>query len=843
VKAVVMAGGEGTRLRPLTSSQPKPMVPIVGKPCIEHVLELLRRHDLREVIVTLAFMPQAIRTYFGDGEALEMELEYSVEELPLGTAGSVRLAGERLDDTFLVISGDAVCDVDLGALVASHRSAGAAVTLGLKSVADPLEYGIVVTGDEGRVERFHEKPSWGQVFTDTINTGIYVVEPEVLSHVPAGRPFDFSQDLFPLLLETGVPLHGHVLDGYWHDIGTLAELRTANFDALDGRVRLEIPGLRLPGNVWVAEDAALRDLEPVGGPAFVGPNCRIAEPGSIGPYTVLSGGVVLGPGAQVSHSVLGARVHVGRGALVEGAIVGNDADLGDHTRIHEDVAIGDQVTIGAEATVFPGVRVYPFKRIDSGSQIHESVVWESRGTASVFGRDGVLGRVDVDLTPELAVRIASALGTALPAGSRVVASRDASDACRMIERAIIAGLSSTGVDVADLRVSPSAVTRHVLKTQALAAGVHVGRAGNDPERLQVRVFEPPGIQMGDRLRKLVERQFSRQELRRAAAPDVGATTYPARVRESYAQDLLDGIDAERVRERGFRVAIDFGHSAASFTLPLVLGPLGVDAIGLHGFLADAPDLPELGTDDVRRIVTAVGADLGVVVDRAAERLRLVDERGEEIPPELGLLLVVRLLALAGRDGVVAVPVTASSLVDSVAEGSGIVVRRTAHSIAALTAAAAESGVLCAAAPTGGFVFPDVVAGYDAVGALCKLLELLAILDRPLSAVVAELPRPTLVTDSAPCPLGRKGGVMRVLGEQLADRRLELLDGVKAYDHRGSVQAIPDQIEPVIHVFAEGRTRVESLALAREVLATIDAALEAGRQGGADGRRTSDQVST
>jgi mannose-1-phosphate guanylyltransferase/phosphomannomutase len=349
--------------------------------------------------------------------------------------------------------------------------------------------------------------------------------------------------------------------------------------------------------------------------------------------------------------------------------------------------------------------------------------------------------------------------------------------------------------------------------------------------------------MGDRLRKLVERQFSRQELRRAAAPDVGATTYPARVRESYAQDLLDGIDAERVRERGFRVAIDFGHSAASFTLPLVLGPLGVDAIGLHGFLADAPDLPELGTDDVRRIVTAVGADLGVVVDRAAERLRLVDERGEEIPPELGLLLVVRLLALAGRDGVVAVPVTASSLVDSVAEGSGIVVRRTAHSIAALTAAAAESGVLCAAAPTGGFVFPDVVAGYDAVGALCKLLELLAILDRPLSAVVAELPRPTLVTDSAPCPLGRKGGVMRVLGEQLADRRLELLDGVKAYDHRGSVQAIPDQIEPVIHVFAEGRTRVESLALAREVLATIDAALEAGRQGGADGRRTSDQVST
>ena len=200
MKAVVMAGGEGTRLRPLTSNQPKPMVPIVGKPCMEHIIELLKQHGFEEVIVTVAFLPQAIRSYFGDGESLGLEMDYSVEEQPLGTAGSVGLAKERLTDTFLVISGDALCDVDLTALIETHRAKGAAVTIGLKSVDNPLEFGIVVTDDDGRVERFLEKPSWGQVFSDTINTGIYVLEPEVLRHIPDDRPYDFSKELFPHLL-------------------------------------------------------------------------------------------------------------------------------------------------------------------------------------------------------------------------------------------------------------------------------------------------------------------------------------------------------------------------------------------------------------------------------------------------------------------------------------------------------------------------------------------------------------------------------------------------------------------------------------------------------------------
>src|SRR5437764_429734 len=249
MKAVVMAGGEGTRLRPTTSNQPKPMVPIVGKPCMEHILELLNQHGLEEVIVTVAFLPQAIRSYFGDGSALGVDIGYSVEESPLGTAGSVKLAAGRLDDTFLVISGDALCDVDLTKLIEFHKERGAAVTIGLKSVENPLEFGIVVTDDEGRIERFLEKPSWGQVFSDTINTGIYVLEPEVLKHVPTDRPQlpDRGRDPRTVLRHPGARPHprGRRDRGRGHDrLRDRGHAGGPDLPVQGSRVRLPHPGER-----------------------------------------------------------------------------------------------------------------------------------------------------------------------------------------------------------------------------------------------------------------------------------------------------------------------------------------------------------------------------------------------------------------------------------------------------------------------------------------------------------------------------------------------------------------------------------------------------------------------
>jgi mannose-1-phosphate guanylyltransferase / phosphomannomutase len=829
MKAVVMAGGEGTRLRPLTSNQPKPMVPVVGKPCMEHILELLREHGLNDVIVTVAFLPQAIRSYFGQGETLGMQIGYSVEESPLGTAGSVRLAAKQLDETFLVISGDALCDVDLTELIGFHRERGAAVTIGLKSVDNPLEFGIVVTDEEGRIERFLEKPSWGQVFSDTINTGIYVLEPEVLRHVPIDRPYDFSKELFPYLLEMGRPLYGFVMDGYWQDIGNLDQFRQANFDALEENVRLNIPGIRIRGNVWLGEGVDIADLEQIEGPAYIGNYCRVAPGATVGSHSVLSNSVTLRERARTTRSVIDASTHIGRSSLIEGAILGRSCDIRSHVRIHEGVAIGDEVTIGSETVIMPGVRIYPYKEVESGSHIHESLIWESRASTRLFGRDGVAGLVNVDLTPDVAVRVAAALGTALKRGSRVAASRESSSACRMIKRAMISGFTSAGLEVADLRVLPSAVARHLLKTEGYEAGFHVGTSQSDPEVVQIRFFEQPGIELSPTMQKEIEKNFTRGELRRAAFGDIGGISYPARVRESYAQDLLDSLDVEAIRGRGFRLVVDYGFSAASFVLPLLLGPLGVEAVSAHGFTTDRSDtgstLVREAIGQVKQLVPAVVADLGVVLDRAAERLYLVDERGREIPVEQSLLLFLRLIGTNGRRGKLAFPITVTSEVDRLLEGTGLEIIRTPASLGDLTKAAAEDGVIFAGAVGGGYVFPEFLPAYDAIASLCKLLELLAPVRRPLSELVADLPRPTLVHRQLPCPWALKGVVMRVMTERLRDQELDLTDGIKVFEERGWAQILPDPDEPLVHIYAEGRTEEESKALEAEFRAMVEEIME------------------
>jgi mannose-1-phosphate guanylyltransferase/phosphomannomutase len=835
MKAVVMAGGEGTRLRPLTSNQPKPMVPIVGKPCMEHILELLRSHGIEEATITLAFMPQAIRTYFGNGEALSMSIDYSVEEQPLGTAGSVRLAMRQSDEPFLVISGDALCDVDIAALAAYHASHDGVATIGLKSVENPLEFGIVVTDEDGRIERFLEKPSWGQVFSDTINTGIYVLDPSVLKQIPADQPFDFSADLFPLLLEMGRPLYGYVFDGYWQDIGNIDQYRQANFDALDQKLELNIPGIRLRGDIWIGEAVEIDDLEAIEGPAFVGNYCRLATGASLGPYSVLGTSVTLRERARVTRAVLDSSTHVGRSSLIEGAVIGRSCDIRSHVQIKEGVAIGDEVTIGSESVILPGVRIYPYKEVESGAQIHESLIWESRATTRLFDKDGVSGLVNVDLTPEVAVRLAAAAGTALKQGARVVASRESPTACRMIKRAIISGLNSTGVDVSDLRILPASLCRHLLKTESYELGIHVG-SGTDPEVVLIRFFEPPGIQLGEKLQKEIEKHFSRLELRRAAADGVGRVSYPARVRESYAQDLLDSIDVDAIRRRHFRLVVDYGFSAASYVLPLVLGPLGIEAVSAHGFtaerLSEAPALSD-SIGQAKKLVAAASADFGAVFDRAGERLFLIDEKGIEIPVEKTLLLFLRLLGSDGRRGKLAFPVTVTSQVERLAKKSGLEVVRTRASLAELTRVASDENVIFAAVLGGGYLFPDFLPACDAVASLCKLLELLAPVSRPLSELTAELPPSTLVHRRVHCPWAQKGMVMRVLMEKLKGRKLDLTDGVKTSDQRGWAQVIADPDEPVLHIYAEGKSSAGSGELAGEMQALIESIIgvESGSETG------------
>ena len=371
----------------------------------------------------------------------------------------------------------------------------------------------------------------------------------------------------------------------------------------------------------MGEGVGLEDLEAVEAPAFIGNYCRIAPRASVGPYSVLMPSVTLGDHARTARSVVDSSTSIGRSAVVEGAIVGRACDLRPHARLHEGVAVGDNCTIGEESVVMPGVRIYPFKEVESGSLVDRNLIWESRLSSRLIGLDGVSGRIDVDLTPETALRLGLALGTALDRGDRVVTSRAASASCRLIRRALIAGVNSAGVHATDLQVMPSAVNRHFLKTEGFDAGIHVQPSPNDPEVVQIRIFEPPGTPATPALVKEIDKHFSRQEFRRASWGEVGEISYSARTAETYVQDLVAALDGEAIRKRGFRIVVDYAFSAASLVLPQVLGALDVEAVSSHAYVSERRQAGETATlaeslGQAKRLVEAVGADLGAVLDPA-----------------------------------------------------------------------------------------------------------------------------------------------------------------------------------------------------------------------------------
>jgi len=389
----------------------------------------------------------------------------------------------------------------------------------------------------------------------------------------------------------------------------------------------------------------------------------------------------------------------------------------------------------------------------------------------------------------------------------------------MIKRAMIAGLNSAGVHVADLHALPGAVGRHLLRAQGYDAGFHVGISSVDPEVVQIGLFEPPGIQITPSLQKEIEKHFTRQELRRASFAEVGEIDYPARAREAYAAGLLATLDVQAIHDRHYRIVLDYGYSAASYVLPLVLAPLGIEAVTTHAFSTDRrgggePSLHE-SIGQAKRLVAAIGADLGVVFDRAAERLYLIDEGAHEVPVDLALLLFVQLIASNGQSGKLALPITITSRADDIVEGSGIEIVRTRASLADLTQAASSGGVIFGGALSGGYVFPAFLPAYDAMASLCNLLELLAPIESPLSELVATLPKPTLVHRQLPCPWAKKGLVMRLLNERFADGNVDLVDGIKVFEERGWVQVLPDPDEPLIHIYAEGRDEEATAELERE----------------------------
>jgi mannose-1-phosphate guanylyltransferase/phosphomannomutase len=818
VKAVIMAGGEGSRLRPLTSHTPKPMLPLANRPMMEHIVGLLRDHGYTEIVVTVAFLANQIRTYFGDGSEFGVEITYATEEQPLGTAGSVRNAMDELDERFLVISGDVLTDIDLSAIVAEHEAKGALATIGLISVDDPLEFGIVITAEDGSIERFLEKPTWGEVFSDTINTGIFVLEPEIFEHIPDGRPVDFSGEVFPALLEQGKPIFGAVAEGYWEDVGTLDAYVRAHRDVLDGTVKLDVPGFRLRDGVWLGEGAEVDPTAEIVGSAVIGPGARIGAGARIGPYAVLGRNTRVRADAVVERSVVHENVYLGESTRLRGTVVGRSTEVRRAARLDEGSVLGDECFVGQEAVVGAGVKVYPFKTIEARATVNSSIILETRGARSLFGGSGVSGLANVDMTPELATRIAMAWATALPKGTTVVTSRDSSRAARMLKRALMAGLNAAGVNVFDLEVASVPVTRFAVRQPVVSGGVTVRLDESDPDTVSFRFLDGAGLDILETSQRKIERQFSREDFRRVPAEEIGDIDFPPRVLEHYTTALGGTVDLDIVRAAGFKIVTDYGFGSTSFTMPTVLAQLGADVLAVNPYASTAG---AMGFDRHRAaagagsLVTAAGANVGAVLDPDGERLTLIDDEGRTLSDTQAMLALVRLVAEHIDGDCIVVPVTASIHVQRMVEGTGVEVREAKTSTAALMAAADEPGVGFAANTDGGYIVPGFLPAFDAAATFVKLLELLARHDVKLSAVVDDLPRPHIAHETVVTPWEQKGLVMRTLVERTEPQRLVLIDGVKVLHDDGWALALPDPSEPLTHIWAEAATDSDARTRAQE----------------------------
>ncbi len=828
-----MAGGEGTRLRPMTANQPKPMLPVANRPIMEHVLRLLKRHGFDETIVTVQFLAALVRNYFGDGEEFGMSLQYATEEMPLGTAGSVRNAEDALrDEPFLVISGDALTDMDLTAMVKFHKEKGALVTVGLARMPNPLEFGIVITQEDGRIQRFLEKPTWGQVFSDTVNTGLYVMEPEVLAEVPPGEMVDWSGDVFPKLLKRGAPLFGYVSDGYWEDVGTHESYLKAQADVLDRRVQTDIAGFEVSPGVWVAEGAEVDADAVLTGPLCIGDYAKIEAGAHLREYTVVGSNVVVKEGAFLHRAVVHNNVYIGQGATLRGCVIGKNTDVMRLARIEEGAIVGDECVIEPEAYLSAKVKVYPFKTIEAGAVVNNSVIWESRGQRTLFGPRGVSGLINVEVTPELAVRLASAYATMLRKGSTVTTSRDASRAARTLKRAVQSALNASAINVVDLEAQPLPVVRFETAREHYSGGVAIRTTPGDPQSVDIIFLDERGAELSQADQRKLERVFSRQEFRRAFPGEIAELSYPPRVVESYTHELLRCVDMSGVREAGLKVVADCAGGTTSLVLPSLLGNIGLgEVLTLNNRLDEISPTETVaqqraGLQHLAEMVSSSRAAFGVRFDPVGERIQLVDEKGELVSADRALLAVLDLVAAERKSGRVALPVTTTRVAEQVCRFHGVQVTWTPTSMDALTVAAASEDVIFAADGRGGFVVPECARTVDGLAAFVRLLGLVARTRLTLSQIDARIPVAHMLKRSIPTPWAAKGSVMRTVVEAAGSNEIDTTDGVRVVvPGRGWALALPDPADAVTHLWAEGNDADDAQLLMEEWAEVVE---QAGR---------------
>jgi mannose-1-phosphate guanylyltransferase / phosphomannomutase len=810
MKAVIMAGGFGTRIQPLTGSLPKPMIPLFNRPIMLHIVELLKKYDITELVMLLYHQPFYIKNFFRDGSDFGVKITYVTPIADMGTAGAVKAAEKYLDERFLVISGDLLTDFNLKKIVDFHVDHKAKATITLTSVKDPLQFGVVITDKEKRITQFLEKPGWGEVISDTVNTGIYLLEPEIFKYIPAGENFDFSQDLFPLMLKKKDALFGCTAKGYWRDIGNTDSYREAYHDIFKGRINLKIDepkqdfvgkDLRIGADVKLEQSAGLEGTVVIGDNSQILGDVRIKD-------SVIGRNCTIEAGVRLNRCVIWDNSYIKKGARIADSVICANVRIGQGVTLEEGVIVADETSVGDEAIIKADVKIWPKKTIEAGATVTSNMIWGEKWKKALFEGAIIKGLSNMELTPEFCAKMGCAYGTSLPKGSFVLGGRDSNPSSRMLKRCFMGGLLSAGVNVRDMKMTSLPLVRYKLKTFGEVGGVHFRQAQDDPALLEIVFLDGDGLDYSSGMGKNVERTFFKENFRRAHHTEPGVITDINNVGDFYREGFLRALDRELLKKSAFTVVVDFSFSPASQSLPQLLNELGFSVIALNAYVDEGKGVQakvkELALHQLSAIVSSLGAQAGFWLDPSAEAVTLVDETGRICTGIELLSLAVSLLMKTGQKGAIAVPVQTPSTIEQMAEQNGCLVIRTKSSDRAMQEVASSSDIVLTGTTDGRFAFPRFQAAFDGMFAIAKLMELSASSGVPMSQSLSEIPRSAYLQTSLPCPWEMKGGIMRKMSEDSLDKEATFIDGIKVHFGENWVLILPDQYLPVVHIVAEAR---------------------------------------
>jgi len=810
MKAVIMAGGFGTRIQPLTGSIPKPMIPLFNRPIMLHIVELLKKHDITELVMLLYHQPFFIKNFFRDGADFGVKITYVTPLQDMGTAGAVKAAEKYLDKRFMVISGDLLTDFNLKKIMDFHADNKAKATITLTSVKDPLQFGVVITDKEKRITQFLEKPGWGEVISDTINTGIYVLEPEVLKYIPEGENFDFSQDLFPLMLKKNDALFGVTAKGYWRDIGNTDSYREAFHDIFRGKVNLKIDepkqdfvgkDLRLGADVKLEHASGLEGTVVIGDNSQVLGDVRIKD-------SVIGRNCTIEAGVRLSRCIIWDNSYIKKGAKITDSVICSNVRVGQGAVLEEGVIVAEDTSIGDEAVIKADVKIWPKKTIEAGATVTSNMIWGEKWKKALFEGAIIKGLSNVELTPEFVAKLGCAYGTSLPKGSFVLGGRDSSPSSRMLKRCFVGGLLSAGVNVRDMKMTSLPLLRYKLKTFGEVGGVHFRQSQDDPALLEIVFLDGDGLDFSSNMGKNVERTFFKENFRRAHHTEPGVLVEINNVGDFYREGFLRALDREVLKKAACTVVVDFSFSPASQTLPQLLNELGFSVIALNAYVDEGRGVQLKEKNEALRqlatIVSSLGAQSGFWLDPTAEAITLVDETGRIYNGVELLSLVVAMLMKAGQKGTIAVPVQAPSTIEQMAGQKRCQVTRTKSSDRAMLEAATSSEIVLTGTTDGRFAFPRFQAAFDGMFSIAKLMELAASCGMSLSQGLSTVPSRAYLQTSLACPWEMKGGIMRKMSEDSLEKEASFIDGIKVHFGDDWVLVLPDQYIPIVHIVAEAK---------------------------------------